>query len=235
MNDSADKILNFEYTFLFPTNQKKEYKIEIDKQTKKIINNKQDIQDTYWTELSFHQCENCPLDKAQVKKCPIAVNLQSLIESFQDHISFEDVEIEVKSPQRIYKKTTNLQFGLQSLFGLLMASSGCPNAVFLSPMVLFHLPFADVEETLLRSSSFYLLHQFLNKLHDREFDFSLDGLKDHYKEIEKVNKGIIQRIRAVADKGDATQNAIVILDTFAQMMSMQFSYNFSTLEYIFQY
>lgn len=226
--------LPFEYIFSFPNGEIKNYKIEINKENKTILCTSYPVnKDVYWSDLGFYKCINCPLDPLDVPKCPVALHLQSLVEVFAAFSSIEEVTIEVRVPQRTYKKTTSLQYGLQALFGLLMASSGCPNLKFLSPMVLFHLPFADVEETLLRSASFYLLNQFFNKLDNKEYDFSLEGLKEHYKGVEKVNKGILSRIRAVEDMGEATQNAIIILNTFAQMFEFQHEYDLWLLKYVF--
>ncbi len=225
----------YEYIFHFADGESKNYKIEIDKKTKIILcSNVRAQEDIYWSDLGFYKCSNCPLDVLQVPKCPVALNLQSIVEVFHKHTSIDEVDIEIHSPQRTYKKKTSLQLGLQALFGLLMASSGCPNLKFFAPMVLFHMPFADVEETLLRAASFYLLKQFFNKNDNKKYDFSMEGLKEHYKEVEKVNKGILTRIRAIEDMGEASQNAIITLNTFAQMFSFQHEYDLWMLKYIFQ-
>lgn len=235
MESQTIETLYFEYVFHFPDGETKNYKVEIDKETKTIICSscRANI-DAFWSDLGFYQCNNCTLDVIKFPKCPIALNLQSIVEVFYTHTSIEEVEIEIHAPQRTYKKKTTLQYGLQSLFGLLMASSGCPNMKFLSPMVLFHLPFADVEETLLRSASFFLMKQFFNKLDNKEYDFSLEGLKNHYRKVEKVNKGILNRIRAVEDMGEASQNAIIILNAFAQMFKFQHEFDLGMLHYIFK-
>ena len=235
MESQTTETVTYEYIFHLPDRETKNYKIEIDKKTKTILcSNARAQEGIYWSDLGFYKCSNCPLDVLQIPKCPVALNLQSLIEIFDKYASIEEAEIEVRVPQRTYKKKTSVQIGLQALFGLLMAASGCPNLKFLSPMVLFHLPFADVEETLLRSASFYLLKQFFNKIDNKEFDFSLEGLKNQYQEVEKVNKGILARIRAIEDMGEASQNAIITLNTFAQMFSFQHEYDLWMLKYIFQ-
>jgi len=235
MESQTIETLAYEYVFHFPGGEEKSYKIEIDKKTKVILCRSTPVnQDIYWSDLGFYQCSNCPLDVLNVPKCPVASNIQSLIEVFSPYASIDKVDIEIHAPQRTYKKRTSLQEGLQSLFGLLMASSGCPRLKFLSPMVLFHLPFADVEETLLRSASFYLLKQFFNKNDNKFSDFTMEGLKQSYQEVEKVNQGILNRIRAIEDMGEASQNAIITLNTFAQMFSFQHEYDLWMLKYIFQ-
>lgn len=227
--------LSFEYIFTFSGGESINYKIEINKETKTILCASYQVnEDVYWSDLGFYKCSNCPLDTVIVPKCPVALNLQSLIEMFSKYSSVEKVNVEIRTEQRAYSKKTTLQYGLQALFGLLMAASGCPNLRFLSPMVLFHLPFANMEETLLRSASFYLLKQFFNKLDNIKFDFSLDGLKDHYKEVEKVNQGILNRVRAVENMGEASQNALIILNAFAQMFEFQHQYDLWLLKYIFK-
>jgi len=82
-------------------------------------------------------------------------------------------------------------------------------------MARFHLPFADVDETLYRATSMYLLAQYFRQQEGKAGDFELEGLKHIYDNIQLVNAAVADRLRA-ATKTDATVNAIIILDTFAQ-------------------
>jgi len=236
MRGPSDNLLEIEYVFLFKKDTSiQKYKIAIDKEQKKIISYSWEPDEhVSWSNLGFYKCVCCTLDESLHPKCPIALNLQSLIEVFADHQSIEEIELQIHVPHRTYKKETTLQYGLQALFGLLMASSGCPHMKFLAPMALFHMPFSDTEETLLRSAFFYLMNQFFKKLDGKSFDFSMEGLKKHYADVERVNEGIIARIRGIEHLGEANENALVILNTFAQMFSFQYAYDLKMLKYIFQ-
>ncbi|PIE89355.1 MAG: hypothetical protein CR997_11545 [Acidobacteria bacterium] len=236
MNESNDKILNIEYIFhLLKDGSVRRFAIEICKVKKKIVSTSWSAESaSSWSDLSFHQCSNCPLDSSVVSKCPIALNLQAPIECFADHISIEEIELEIHVPQRTYRKRTRLQYGLQAFYGLLMASSGCPNMKFLAPMAIFHTPFSDMEETLLRTAFFYLMNQFFKKLDGQPYEFSIEGLKEHYRGVEKVNLGIIERTSEIEHLGEANQNAIVVLNSFAQMFSVNSALDLKMLKYIFE-
>ena len=226
---------SFEYVFYLPSNEIRNYKVEIDKETRTLLSNKLMKPDEIeWTNLSFQQCSICPLTEDDYPKCPIAWNLHSLVQTFSDQISFQEVDVEILTSQRIYKKSTTLQIGLQSLFGIMMATSNCPKLSFLSPMALFHLPFASFEETIIRSASFYLLKQFFNKLDGNDYNFSMAGLKKQYEEVEVVNQDFLNRIHAIEAEGDASLNAINTLNAFAQMFSLQYEINMESLHYIFK-
>jgi hypothetical protein len=173
------------------------------------------------------------LSKAKYPKCPVAFNLHSLVEVFKDRISYEEVSVEIISNQRSYKKETTLQIALQSLFGILMAASDCPNMKFLSSMAIFHLPFASFEETILRAASFYLLKQYFQKASNQYYDFSMDGLKKQYEDVEIVNQGLLERIQSIETEGDASLNAITTLNAFAQMFSLQYELDLASLQYVF--
>ena len=224
----------YEYIIYFPDETIRRYRVDIDKKNRRIINTSANLEDDVeWTDLEHCQCENCPLNKNIYPKCPVAHNLYSLIEVFNDQISFEEVSVEIISDQRTYKKDTTLQIALQSLFGILMAASDYPNMNFLSSMALFHLPFASFEETILRAASFYLLKQYFQKRNNLFYDYSMDGLKKQYEAVEKVNQGLLERIQSIETEGDASLNAITTLNAFAQMFSLQYELDLASIQYIF--
>ena len=224
----------YEYIIHFPDDTIRNYRVEIGKKTRRIIHTDIEIKDAAeWTNLEYCQCDNCPLDKVEYPKCPIAHNLYSLIEIFKDRISYEGVTVEILSNQRSYKKQTTLQIALQSLFGILMAASDCPNMKFLSSMAIFHLPFASFEETILRASSFYLLKQYFQKTCNQYYDFSMDGLKKQYEAVEMVNQALLERIQSIETEGDASLNAINTLNAFAQMFSLQYELDLASIQYVF--
>ena len=78
--------------------------------------------------------------------------------------------------------------GLQSLFGLMMATSGCPILSRLRPLADYHLPFADIDETVHRVVGTYLMRQYFEGQETgTEPDLELTALKDYYKELEIVD------------------------------------------------
>jgi hypothetical protein len=162
----------------------------------------------------------------------VARNLAMVAHAFKDERSYSKVTVEVETAERVYKKDLPLQDGLFGLFGLIMATSDCPYFSFLRPMARFHLPCSSLDETMVRSASFYLLKQYFVAQKKGAGDFELKEFSKLYDNVGMVNHGIIQRIRAVA-KADADANSIVNLDAFASLLSSQAASNFSDLERLF--
>ncbi len=148
---------------------------------------------------------------------------------FAHEKSYKETTVGVVTEDRTYIKQTSLQDGLFGIMGLIMATSGCPHMAFLKPMARFHLPFSNTNETIVRSLSIYLLTQYFSFTKGKVPDLKLDRLEEFYGQVNLVNQGIISRIRTMA-KGDAGQNAIVILDGFASMLALEKSSNFSEIE-----
>ena len=192
-----------------------------------------------WTELGFHQCPNCPLSTSNTKRCPMAVNFIPLIELFAKLRSYEEVTVQVQSKERSVGKRTTVQVALRSLMGLLSASSACPRVDFLKPMAHFHLPFASEEETIYRVASSYLLAQYLRRGKGEKFDPSLDALKAHYQELQRVNEAMATRLRHVAystkiEMADGTINALTLLDVFAQTVPLSIDATLKDLQPAFE-
>ena len=72
----------------------------------------------------------------------------------------------------------------------------------------------------MRTSSFYLLTQYFNEAQGEEADYGLARLEELYRAVSEVNAGIINRIRSRSAQGDADRNSIIVLDSFAQILSM---------------
>jgi hypothetical protein len=89
----------------------------------------------------------------------------------------------------------------------------------LKPLARFHLPFATGEETIIRSVSFFLLRQYFEYRNGNISDINLRGMEEYYKEIQLVNAGILARINAITPK-DADSNAIIILNSLAELLIM---------------
>lgn len=168
-----------------------------------------------WTRLDFHQCDHCPLDPAATPYCPQAGRLAELVERMQQVISYHEVEVKVVLDERTITRDASAQEGISALMGIITASSGCPHTAFFKPMARFHLPFANTEETLYRAASMYMLGQYYRWQGDLSVDMDLDGLKQFYHNVSKVNIKMAARIRA-EQREDSAINALVLLDMFAQ-------------------
>ncbi len=214
---STEKQFKFLYTFSEKNKVLKKFEITIDPKTLRVVSNPCEKLPE-WTELTFCQCPNCPLDKEKFTHCPVAANLVELVHFFNDSISYEEVDVCIETPERAYCKRTSIQTGVSSILGIYMPASGCPILAHLKPMVRFHLPFASIQETMYRSMSMYLVKQYLRKKKGLEPDWNMQGLIDLYEEIHKVNSAFHKRLSCL-DGEDANVNALVILDVFADYIN----------------
>jgi hypothetical protein len=170
-----------------------------------------------WTKLGYHQCDICPLPSDGHRYCPTAVDLQDIVERFSSLLSHGPVTVRVKTLDREYVKTCDIQTGLQSLLGLIMATSACPILSKLGALANFHLPFATTEDTLFRSVGAYLIRQYFIFSDGGRPDFELRELKSLYNRLEELNFAFSERIR-VASKADANLNAMVQLGALSFMV-----------------
>ena len=184
-----------------------------------------------WTRLEYHQCSHCPLNKTKSPQCPVAKNLNQIVEDTNASVSYTPTRVTVVTPERTYTKQCTAQDGLRSLFGLIMATSGCPHLEWLRPLARFHLPFATLDETLFRVLSLQLLDDYLND-HQIDFESVAAKIKMRYGLIEKVNQAFADRIRSYC-KADADKNAIAQLDVYAQMFPFQLEDDFKSLRKYF--
>lgn len=180
-----------------------------------------------WARLGFHQCENCPLSEAETPNCPVAERLVEFCEKLAPILSTEILEVEVETVERRISHRTSAQHAKQSLFGLTMALSGCPNVALFKPLARFHLPFASLDETMFRIASSYLLARFSQTGGVKKMKSAMDDLNKEYEEVHKVNIGLANRLRA---SGVFTElNALSHLDAFTQV----FPEALKDLEYLF--
>ncbi len=231
----SDNNIKFNYNFKLHGDEKEiNYSFALDSTTLSFIPNEQTAQ-TFpaWAKLDFCQCSNCPFDVKTTSLCPIASNINNLVYFFNNFRSYHKATITVTTPERKYQKEDTVQIGLFSIFGIIMATSGCPHMNFLKPMAKFHIPFATVEETFFRSTSTFLLREFLiKKTKNSKHEISLDNMADLYKNVELVNDGILKRIRTIA-VADADQNALVILNSFAQIIGIELDSDYAELAQLF--
>ena len=226
------KNLVYEYCFSFPNGEEKKFVLEIDSATLLLLSPEHPVIPD-WADLSYNQCVCCPLSIEEVRHCSIAVNLADLVTTFKKTASYDACQVSCQTTERLIAKETDVQDGLSSIMGVIMATSGCPIMHILKPMARFHLPYATIDEVLFRSISVYLLRQYFIHLDKGQSDFHLENVKSYYKKIEKVNSGIFRRIKS-ATQLDADRNAIVILNCLAQNLHLEIDDNLQSLAHIFR-
>jgi hypothetical protein len=220
------------YTFILEDKKQRNFSIEIDDKTITLLNEKKEFLPK-WCELDFHKCSHCPFDNTK-KFCPVAENLEQAVDFFSDIISYDKTCVIVKIGNRDIYSETSVQNGLKSLMGLLIATSKCPHTDFFKPMARFHLPFADSDETLWRSASYFLLQEYLKKLNSNDKPLSLEPLKQKYKDIEILNTYMAARLSG-ASKKDSAVNALISLDIFAKRIGPDFEKRLAAILELYNY
>jgi hypothetical protein len=186
-----------------------------------------------WTKLDFHQCEGCTYKKSNY--CPVAVRLQEPAKVFSKLLSYEKATITVTTPERTYSKHTDIQDGLASMLGLIMATTECPTTRAFFPAAWFHLPFASFEETLFRITSVWMLKQFFSPAGVKDYEQVIRAIKKQCSDTHDVNIGIFRRLKesGIADK-DASFNAVSILNAFASLMPLSLDDKLEEFSQLFQ-
>lgn len=215
--------MNFSYIFEKEGHEKKRFDINLDANTLSL---QQPTPESLpeWTLLKTHQCSNCPLDTTKIEYCPVAAAIVDVINFFKASVSYEKIKVIVESKNRNYVKDTTLQRGVSSMLGIYMVSSGCPILAKLKPMVKFHLPFADLQETMYRAVSMHLVKQFVKKRKGMEAAIDLRGLVKIYEEVHAVNEAFHHRLSTIKGE-DANVNALIILDNFADYINFTLDEN----------
>jgi hypothetical protein len=222
----------FRYQFQFDNGHIKDYRVALDHETLSMIPMASVSDPPEWVRLAYRPCSGCPLDPDIYDYCPIAVNIMDLVESFKKVFSYHDCTVVCETAERTYSKKTSVMEGLSAIFGVIMATSDCPVMEFLKPMARFHLPFATLEETTLRTTSMYLLAQYFKNSNKPEMKIDFKALGNYYSKVQLVNEGLLGRINSVGSE-DADKNALVILHSLSQFLSMEIGYSLSGLEHIF--
>ena len=119
----------------------------------------------------------------------------------------------IRGESREYRREAPLQYGVSSLMGLHMVTSGCPIMDKLRPMVRTHLPFASIEETTYRLASMYLLAQYFVQQNGGRGDWELRRLVDLCDAVGHVNQGFSKRLLSISPR-DASLNGLASLDCF---------------------
>ena len=212
MNDTFTII----YEFTLAEQAKEQFELIFDASTIELVNTKY-VNPPRWTVLTYEQCPHCPISVDSHPHCPVALNLVSVIDHFDQLMSFDKIIVKVISSERHVVHSTSAQEGLSSLMGLLIAGSSCPYTHFFKPMARFHLPFASKDETLWRAAATFLLSCYFNEQGLQRDDMKLGGLVTIYNDVAKLNDAMVQRLRAASSK-DSAVNALVHLDVFAKFL-----------------
>lgn len=207
--------LRIRYRFVLPDGSRELFDLFFDAHDFRLLN-PHPQQLPFWTQLGFNQCENCPLKAGETPHCPVAVQLVGVIERLERVVSYDQVRVDVHSPERIVSQETTAQQALSSMLGLIMAASGCPRTAFLRPMARFHLPLASEAETIYRILAMYALAHLLRDGTASSPD-AFAQLKNAYEELHTVNRGITRRLGA-ATRNDPARNAVVLLDTYTTLL-----------------
>lgn len=220
------------YEFILPDGKTHKFDIPVDLVTLTFIPPETDVQD--WMQLEYNRCRNCTLAEESSPLCPVARNIAPLIEWCSRLGTQNEVHIRVIDPQRTVSANTSLQRGISSILGLIMATSPCPHTAFLRPMAHFHLPLADHEETVYRSTSMYLLTQYYHQKDGKNADFSLQELTAKYANLQVINAAMAGRLRQ-AGMEDMAANALALLDMYAREVPVSIDDELEDLRYIFEH
>jgi hypothetical protein len=186
-----------------------------------------------WAKLDFRQCPHCPLDATSHSHCPVAVNLSDIVNRFTAVISHDRIGLAVITPERRISGNTTAQKAISSLLGVIFPTSGCPHTAFFKPLVRFHLPLANEEETIFRATGMYLLAQYFIRKSGKPSDWELEGLKRIYKNLHVLNTYMAHRIRNASLK-DSSVNAIILLDVFTHVLPFAIEDQLEEIRYLFQ-
>lgn len=147
------------------------------------------------------------------------MDIEDVATAFRDIVSFTPTTVQVTTAERTYVKSCDVQSGLNSLLGLIMANSHCPILCQFKPMARFHLPFSSINETVYRVASAYLIRQYFHYQDRQSADWNLLGLDSLYEQLQQVNTDMVARVRA-ASQADANLNAVTTFFSLATIVSM---------------
>ena len=220
------------YVFTFSGNREEVFEVQLDPETIVAVDPLPDVLPD-WTCLDFHKCVHCPLNADSHPHCPLAARISGIVDRFAEIISYQEIQVAVKTSERVVLKETTAQVGLSSLLGLVMATSECPMTSLFRPMAAFHLPMASSDETAYRAASMYLLAQYFLHQETGQADLSMRGLETFYRSIEVLNEHMAHRVRAAIEK-DAAINAVVELDFFAKNFTFGVEQRLDEMRHLFQ-
>lgn len=215
-SESANLIL---YEFNLSGGTKERVVFEIDISPEKVIEPPEAIPE--WAQLGFNKCRVCTLNSSDCAHCSMALSVEQVVAAFGKNISTERVEVTVTTQQRTFKRECDLQTGIGSLLGLLMANSRCEVMKPLRMLVNFHIPFCNTQELLRRIVGAYLTQQYYNFKNGLETDWEMEKLKSLFEKLATLNQDFVKRIQGTLEK-DAVSNAILGFFASSSMMAADF-------------
>ena len=175
-----------------------------------------------WALLDYRKCQNCEVSSDACLTCAMALWVQKVIEAFGSNVSTELVHVRVQTPQREFARDCDLQTGIHSLMGLLMATCGCSHLESMRKLVNFHIPFCSTEETLRRVVGAYLTEQYFVMREGGQPDWGMERLSGIFSHLAQVNQDFVRRLQGTMEK-DAVNNAILSFFATASMFAADFS------------
>lgn len=224
-------ILHFTYRLTAAEYDSTDFLIEVDKQSMTLISPTKPPY-PFWTELSYQQCRNCPLNPQQWPHCPVAINLVPLLDLCGHLVSHKPMTVEVLTDRRTIRGETTAQHIASSILGLIMATSPCPHTEFLKPMARFHLPLADQDETIYRVTTMFLLAQYFRYKDDLPYSLELDELLSIYKNLQIINLHLTQRLKTAISE-DAAVNGVILLDLLSKTVAWSIEDGLEEIRYLF--
>lgn len=220
------------YNYSWEGGGRANFKLDLDDNTIVLLNDiPADLPE--WTELEYYKCMNCPLDSAKVMRCPAATSFVPVIKQFSHVDSNLEMEVETIIAGRRIIQFAPARRAISSILGLLFASSGCPHTISFRPMVRYHVPLSDENETMVRATSMYTLAQYFKFKRGEQPDLDLKGLKAVYEELQIVNRTMAERLQA-ADGTDTSINAMILLDMYSKTMPFEIEDSLKDLQYLFK-
>lgn len=191
------------------------YEVKIDRGTLLSFANLTNLPE--WTKIEDARCAKCTLKYET--HCPVALRLVKPLEIFHSYVSYKRTKVEVVTEERVYVKEVDLQDALRSLFGLIMATSGCPSMRPFRFMARHHLPFSTLEETIIRTISSYMM----KKMYDESFTITrkdaMAYIESLFSTMQEINQSMVKRLQGTAE-GDSMVNAIVLLNTNSSLIPL---------------
>lgn len=231
MPDVSDH--SYRYTFAFPDGQNIVCQVNLDPVTLDYLPPVgQELPD--WAQNGSWLCTECELRPKPGAHCQLIQNIAQVVVQFRDVASFDRADVTVESAERtVSQRQIPVQEALSSLLGLIMVTSGCPALDFLRPMTSLHLPFANLEETIFRAASTYLLAQYYRHKRGMSADWDLVKLMSIYRQIGLINNSLCEYLRQAVSQ-DANLNALIVLDTFGQMLTGSIETELAQFEHLFR-
>ena len=223
---------HIEYNYSWQSGGKANFKLDFDEKSISLLNSPPP-ELPHWTELDYIKCMNCPLDSEQSSHCPAAVSFIPVVSQFSSVDSDIEMEVEARVSGRQIIQLASASRAISSIIGLLFASSGCPHTIHFRPMVRYHIPLSDANETMMRVASMYALSLFFKYKRGEQLDLDMKGLLGIYEELQIVNRTMAERLQA-ADGSETSINAMIVLNMYAQTMPYEIEESLKNLQYLFE-